>query len=306
MTPEEGQDRRVPPPPHPVRKSTKPSGKGSTPEESTPPTSSASSHDKPAPQPARDSSFQEPLPSSVAPTFGVRLFVGSLIAVVLLVLALLLLRNWLFDQEEEGSGSGGQVVQPLRADRPSTDEEIACAFTFHNLSSDDLDIVENAIRSFCKDQHFDQQGRGSSATHPRVSYSFTVPGGLTRVAELDSVISHRIDDSGEPSLMYDQFDAKFTTNYQTASLTGSVRIIVNFNVAPGSKLYYSLEPDTEVKVDDSEIVNGVAQLQVRIPRNQSYIYGRTVLGSSERFLRIDISTDQAEEIDQSEYENRGP
>ncbi len=43
---------------------------------------------------------------------------------------------------------------------------------------------------------------------------------------------------------------------------------------------------------------------LRIPRSQKYVYGRSVLGKVQRYLRIDVDTGKAEEIQRDNYMRR--
>lgn len=195
----------------------------------------------------------------------------------------------------------GQPIGPVK----SQDVDIACEFAFEDLSSEQLEVVKATIQSFSKGGRVQQEGGpGLFSSQDHVKYSFTVEGGLLRVAELDSAISYKVSNGQATNLLYDQLDSRFTTRYRTARLSGTVETIVRFQVAEGAKLYYSLEPGTEIPVPDNQIVSGNVELMVRLPRTEQYVYARTVLGRVEKFLRIDVSTGEAEAIDSRAYRER--
>ena len=91
----------------------------------------------------------------------------------------------------------------------------------------------------------------------------------TKIEELRSILPYKntekTDGSGEKKLIYQEFSRKYSTNFRTVTLDGSMDILLNLKVTPGATLYYSVNKSEEVKVNDDEIdAEGNVTLEVKI------------------------------------------
>lgn len=185
--------------------------------------------------------------------------------------------------------------------------DIKCTYRFHNVSDKgEVDLLDRTILSFAKEGTVRGESEYVGSGQCR-RYTFAVSS-LSDIRALNSTLPFKSSKVGERRVtarIYEEFEPTYVTNFRTATITGSVEILVRFKVTPGASLFYSIEAEKEVPVPREQIgYNGDVTLRVRIPRSQEYVYARSVLGQVERYLRIDVESGQAEEIGRESYLRR--
>ena len=184
---------------------------------------------------------------------------------------------------------------------------IWCTYRFYNaVDEKELSLIAQTVRQHASDGRV-QESSGSDSQGRFHEYRFAVAS-VAEIEKLDSVLPFRGGHAGQDGsavLLYEQFDTQYFTRYRTVTITGSVEIVVRFRITPGASLYYSIGPGKEIPVPQSSVdASGRVALRVRIPRSQQFVYGRSVLGGVQRYLRINVETGQAEEIGRAAYLGR--
>jgi len=101
--------------------------------------------------------------------------------------------------------------------------------------------------------------------------------------------------------LYNDDRPAFSVVYETAELDAELEITVRFRITPGADLYFISGGEPERQADLPEDHDGGVSLRVRLAQGQRHIYGRTVLGGVERFIRVDVFSQSVERISRSEY-----
>ena len=124
---------------------------------------------------------------------------------------------------------------------------------------------------------------------------------VARLSDLDAIL---------PDLMYGGSSDRQALNLKTAGVlltfdstdvSASATTTITFNVKPGSRLYYKnpggVETDITAKVDK----NGKVTLPTTIKEGQKYIYARAVKDNVTRYIRINIFTNDMQDIAKRDY-----
>jgi hypothetical protein len=197
------------------------------------------------------------------------------------------------------------LAQIVKSAPPAVD--IKCTYRFYNLDrQEDFDLIQHTIRYYSKDGAILNETAGNDPSGRYTQFDFILPG-IDRLIELRNVLPLRKSKTDKEAgvVVFEEFTPQYTANYRTVAFSGSLRTVVRFKVTPKSTLYYSIEPDKEIRVPDEKIdPEGNAQVEIRIPKNRDYVYGRIVFGNTERFLRINADTGRSEEISRETYLDR--
>jgi hypothetical protein len=202
-------------------------------------------------------------------------------------------------------GQATPTAEAARGKAPATD--IACIYRFYNVQDEqELRPVAQTIRDHAKNEHvLESTGRDDKGMYRQYSFAIT---SADKIAELSATLPFRattVDGKTVAKLVYEELDARFQTHFRTVTITGTVEVLVRFRITPKASLFYSVEPGKEVSVPQAQVApDGGVTLSVRVPRTQQFVYGRSVLGQVERFLRINVETGQAEEIERGAYLKR--
>lgn len=166
---------------------------------------------------------------------------------------------------------------------------IASTYSFANIESrEDQVQISRTIAKYGTNVH----QSGGDAVNP--VYEFT----LEKVALIEQLHAELAfvgkANSKNMGQMLNVLDPTFGIRYSTTNISGSVETIVRFSVTPGSTLevkeangdYAPREVDTK----------GQVQFNVKIRRDQLYIYGRTRLAAVCKEIRIKIETGTVENL----------
>lgn len=175
---------------------------------------------------------------------------------------------------------------------------IPCTYRFKMLSRPaDQERVERAIRAVAAGP----VAKSGTVTYPE--YRFHV----ARLADLDRL---------NPELLFDNPDTLLAANrrqalnlraagvdftFDSTDVSASATITVTFHVKPGSRLYYKhpggVESDITAKVDKQ----GKVTLPTAIKEGQKFIYARAVKDNVNRYIRINIFSNEVQDISRREY-----
>lgn len=189
--------------------------------------------------------------------------------------------------------------------RPSAQppSPIPCTYRFKSLSRpEDQARVEAAIHAVA----YGNVTKGGTVSYPE--YRFRV----AKLADLDALTPSLLyvdaERTGSPFMR--RAPHKQTLNLRACSVdftfdstdvTASATTIVTFNIRPGSRLYFKnpggVESDITAKIDKS----GRVSLPVHVKDGQKYLYVRAMKDSVTRYIRINIFTNQTQDISKREY-----
>ena len=162
---------------------------------------------------------------------------------------------------------------------------------------DDQTRVENAVRAIAAGP----VTKTGTVTYPE--YRFHV----ARFTDLDTIL---------PDMMYAPKDSMFSSDrrqalnlrragvdlaFDSTDVSASATTTITFNVKPGSRLYHKnpggVETDITAKVDK----NGKVTFPAAIKEGQKYIYARAVKDNVTRYIRINIFTNDVQDIPKRDY-----
>ncbi len=201
---------------------------------------------------------------------------------------------------------GRFIADLLKNGPPAID--IKCRYRFYNIEDQEyIKFIRQTLRYNARNGAVDNETTGQDERGKFTEFSLVVRG-VRKLADLSAVLpfqKRKVGDAESVSIVFEEFDPQYSTNFRTVSITGSLRILVRFRITPKATLYYSVQPDRELLVPENQIdKDGNVELQVQIPRTQEYVYARTVMGTVERYLRINVETGRAEEIQRELYLKR--
>ena len=179
-------------------------------------------------------------------------------------------------------------------------DNITCHYTFTGLESQgERDRVAAAIKKYAKD------GVITSAPDPAAvspEYVFTVD----RLAELDQLHAELLftDPAATPANLQQRLNSHgqtFSIHYDSANLGATIEMIVHFHVTPGVKLFYKPQGEGEKDITDMVGDSGDVKLLTSIRRGEEFISARIKAGNIDKFIRINIYTQQVESIPSNAY-----
>lgn len=176
---------------------------------------------------------------------------------------------------------------------------IPCTYRFKMLTRpDDQSRVEAAIRSAALGGLVTKSG---TVSYPE--YRFRV----ARMADLDRL---------HPALLYggggrlfagprrqalNVKSAGFEMTLDSIDVSASAVTTVTFRVKPGSRLYYKDAAGNELDITARVDRSGRVVLPIALREGQKHIYARAVKDRVTRYIRINIFTNQIQDISQREY-----
>jgi hypothetical protein len=143
--------------------------------------------------------------------------------------------------------------------------------------------------------------KSGTVTYPE--YRFRV----ARMADLDKL---------HPKLLYSNpvtplaSNLRQTLNLQTAGVdmtfdstdvSGSLTATVTFSIKPGSRLYYKQPGGVENDITAKVGKTGKVSFPTLIKEGQKFIYARAMKDRVNRYIRINIFTNEVQDITQREY-----
>lgn len=185
---------------------------------------------------------------------------------------------------------------------------IRCEFTFFKTEPEDADRIAAIVERYRLEDFSFFQSVGDDSIY----CEFTVAS-LADIEQVHSELRHLpekravrysaplggVDNS---DLVFAQFDPVLSITYRAALLEGGMLTQVQFRITPGARLFYAAEGDYEEEVGEIFIDDdGFVKLPVSVQPGQLFVYGRTVLGSVTKCIRIYIYTGETEKISLEEY-----
>ncbi len=175
---------------------------------------------------------------------------------------------------------------------------IPCTYRFKMLSRpEDQARIEAAIHTVA----VGTVTKSGTVTFPE--YRFRV----ARLADLDTL---------HPKLLFNNPGAMLSSNrkqtlnpkaagvdvtFDSTDVSASATTTITFNVKPGSRLYYKhpggVETDITAKIGKS----GKVTFPTTINEGQKFIYARAVKDNVSRYIRINLFTNEVQDIDKSVY-----
>ncbi len=131
-------------------------------------------------------------------------------------------------------------------------------------------------------------------------YTMSVP----RLGVLDDIHAQLLMDSSTSADARQVFNSRepaFKINFDAAAIAGEMQVILRLRTTPGAKLFYKPQDAAEQDLTSKVQPTGLVEFRTNIHRGQDFIYARTVSGQVERFIRINVFSQQVEEIDPRQY-----
>ncbi len=180
----------------------------------------------------------------------------------------------------------------------SATASIPCTYRFKMLTRPtDQERVDRAIRKVAAGP----VAKSGTVTYPE--YRFHV----VRLADLDRL---------HPELLFDNPGTLLTANrrqalnlraagvdftFDSTDVSASAAITVTFQVKPGSRLYYKHPGGVESDITAKVGKQGKVTLPTSIKEGQKFIYARAVKDNVNRYIRINIFSNDVQDISRHEY-----
>jgi hypothetical protein len=183
------------------------------------------------------------------------------------------------------------------APRPAT-PPVPVALRFKLLTRpEDQARVESAVRAAAAGP----VAKSGTVTYPE--YRFHV----ARLSDLDAVL---------PDLMFAPSDSLFAADrrqalnlraagvdftFDSTDVSASATTTLTFHVKPGSRLYYKNPGGVETDITAKVGKDGKVALPIVIKEGQRYIYARAVKDNVSRYIRINLFTNEVQDIPRHDY-----
>ncbi len=187
-------------------------------------------------------------------------------------------------------------------------EDIYCTLSFHFVEkAEEKEHILDAIKKHATPQGGEAQPYRVKQTGPDAfECTFRVKN-LDVLDALHTDLKFKKDPKGKEGWMMivQESEPRFAMRYDSAWLTGKIKVELTFRISPpGARLFYRDEEGKEHEITDRVSSEGVVKLYVKIRRDQDYFYAKTVSGQLERFIKVNIYTQEVSEITREEYEAR--
>jgi hypothetical protein len=187
---------------------------------------------------------------------------------------------------------------------PSYVQDIAVSYQFTNVDKpDERERVYLIAKSVAKP---DTLVPKDIPTTPNFELKFVVH----RLSSLDEAHSRILfvpatgSRSGEVAQTFNPRDPKFSIRYDTLNIGGGIEVIVRFRVTPGAQLFYKPQGGALVDITHQVGETGNVAVATRINRGQEYFYAKAISGGVTKWMKINIFSQQVQEITQSEFEGQ--
>jgi hypothetical protein len=183
-------------------------------------------------------------------------------------------------------------------------ENVAVTYRFTNVENPaDRERVYRIARSVAVADTLDPK---EVPAGPDFELKFVVP----RLAALDT--AHELilfvpQPGGQPDAPTQAFnprDPAFSIGYDTVSIGAGIDVTVRFKVTPGAQLFYRPQSGEPIDVTKQVGETGIVSIPVRISRGQEFFYAKAISGGVTKWLKINIFTQQVQEITQAEFEGK--
>lgn len=174
---------------------------------------------------------------------------------------------------------------------------VPCRITFKNvMKPEEQAKLEKIVHSFAKGEVL----KTGPSEHP--VYSFAVAD-LKALDEMRPRILYLRAGTNEPPAtpVFRLNSARFEAEYATLDIAASVEVVVRFRITPGARLFF--KPDGYIEKELTERVdkNGEVSFPANIRRGQEFIFARVISGGIEKFVKINVFTQEMTEIEKAAY-----
>jgi hypothetical protein len=191
-----------------------------------------------------------------------------------------------------------------KAPPPSYIENIAVSFRFTNVDKpDERERVYRVAKSIAITDTLDPKDVPAT---PDFELRFVVP----RLAALDDAhgrilfIPQAGGKAGDISQIFNPREPKFSIRYDTINIGGGIEVIVRFKVTPGAQLFYKPQGGALLDITSQVSDTGNVSFTTRLSRGQEYFYAKAISGPVTKWLKINVFSQQVQEITQSEFDGQ--
>jgi hypothetical protein len=183
---------------------------------------------------------------------------------------------------------------------PARIENIGCRYMFSGLDNkSERARVEGLIRKYAKPGSL-LVSADQVSTAP--VYTFVVDR-LAMLTELHAelVYGQSSGRSRPDDQLLNPRSPVFHIHYDSAHLGAALEVIVHFRVTPGAQLFYKPQAEQEQEITSKITASGDVTLRTSIEKGHDYIYARSVSGNVNKYIRINVYSQEVREISKSEY-----
>lgn len=176
-------------------------------------------------------------------------------------------------------------------------EELSCTANFKTIdSATERQRIYDVVSSYAERNSVLP---AECPNTPVFTLHFKVPDSKT----LDAIDAHLrfIDQNDVIQQVLNASNAALTIDYDTITLTGTIKVTLTFHVDPGARLYIKPEGEREREITDSVSPNGDVEYAATIGKGQDFVFARANNGGVDKFIKIDIHSGAVIQITKAEY-----
>ena len=175
------------------------------------------------------------------------------------------------------------------------DEKVNCRFKFRHADTEAMqDRIQRLISEYAKGK-VEKSGFAANA-----EYLFAVEN-VNAARELHRKLMFETATGGATVQVFNA-EINLEIDYAALNLEAILELTARFRVSPGAQLFVRNLDRTEHDVTELVTGNGFVTVPVKLYKGQDYLYARTCSGKVEKFMKIDIYSQDVRYITKEEYE----
>ena len=182
------------------------------------------------------------------------------------------------------------------ASASAQNEKVNCRFKFRHADSEAVQgRIQQTIGEFAKGKI------EKSGVPANTEYLFTVEN-MQAARELHQKLMFETSQNGSATVQVFNAEINLEIDYAALSLEATLELTARFKVSPGAQLFLRNPDRTERDVTELVTGNGFVTVPVKLYKGQEFIYARTRSDRVEKFMKIDVYSQDVRHITRDEYE----
>jgi hypothetical protein len=176
-------------------------------------------------------------------------------------------------------------------------EEITCSASFKTIdSANERQRIYDVVQSYA------ERNSVVPAEVPN-SNVFTLQFKVPDLKTMDDIDAHLrfIDQNDVIQQVLNGNNATLSVNYNTITLTGTIKVSLTFHVDPGASLYIKPQGGREEDISSSVTPAGDVEYMATIGKGQDFVYARANVGGVDKYIKVDVHSGSMFYITKAEY-----
>lgn len=182
------------------------------------------------------------------------------------------------------------------ANAPAQNEKVTCRFKFRHADSEAVQgHIQRVIGEYAKGK-IEKSGLPANT-----EYLFSVEN-MQAAQELHRKLMFETSEVGSATVQVFNAEINLEIDYTALNLEATLELTARFKVTPGAQLFLRNPDRTERDVTELVTGNGFVTVPVKLYKGQDYLYARTRSGKVEKFMKIDVYSQDVRYITKDEYD----